>query len=105
MSHFSTAAHAQEVEYDYRYHKFYDTEEESLVLVEGRISSRFSDIPVASSLSEYTLRSLNFRYMGERGSERNIFGGWKYRELYEKSAFIDTLQMVTAFITERKPRL
>lgn len=34
-----------------------------------------------------------------------LFGGWKYRELYEKSAFIDTLQMVTAFITERKPRL
>ena len=34
-----------------------------------------------------------------------LFGGWKYRELYEKSAFIDTLQMVTAFITERKPKL
>lgn len=71
----STAAQAQEVEYDYRYYKFYDTEEESLVLLEGRISSRFSDIPVASSRSEYVLRSLNFRYMGERGSERNIFGG------------------------------
>ena len=71
----STAAQAQEVEYDYRYYKFYDTEEESLVLLEGRISSRFSDIPVASSRSEYALRSLNFRYMGERGSERNIFGG------------------------------
>ena len=34
-----------------------------------------------------------------------MFGGWKYRELYEKSAFVDTIQMVIAFFIERKPKL
>jgi len=34
-----------------------------------------------------------------------LFGGWKYREVYEKSAVIDTVQMVLAFFIERKPKL
>ncbi|MBO5671703.1 MAG: nucleotidyltransferase family protein [Alistipes sp.] len=34
-----------------------------------------------------------------------MFGGWKYRELYEKSALWDTIQMVAAFFIERKPRI
>ena len=34
-----------------------------------------------------------------------LFGGWKYSELYEKSAVIDTMQMVLAFFFERKPRI
>lgn len=34
-----------------------------------------------------------------------LFGGWKYSELYEKSAVIDTTQMVLAFFFERKPRI
>ena len=34
-----------------------------------------------------------------------LLGGWKYRELYEKSAIIDTIQMVWAFVVERKPKL
>lgn len=34
-----------------------------------------------------------------------LFGGWKYRELYEKSAIIDTMQMVLAFFIERKPKI
>lgn len=34
-----------------------------------------------------------------------LFGGWKYRELYNKSAVIDTIQMVWAFFVERKPRI
>lgn len=34
-----------------------------------------------------------------------LFGGWKYRELYEKSAFIDTMQTILAFFIERKPKL
>lgn len=34
-----------------------------------------------------------------------LFGGWKYRELYEKSAAIDTIQMVWAFFTERNPKI
>ena len=34
-----------------------------------------------------------------------LLGGWKYRELYEKSAVIDTMQMVLAFLIERKPRI
>ena len=35
----------------------------------------------------------------------HISGGWKYSELYEKSAIIDTMQMVWAFFTERNPKL
>ena len=35
----------------------------------------------------------------------HIFGGWKYRELYEKSAFIETMKMVLAFFIERKPQI
>ena len=35
----------------------------------------------------------------------HIIGGWKYRELYEKSAFVDTVKMVMAFFIERKPKL
>ena len=35
----------------------------------------------------------------------HIFGGWKYRELYEKSAFIDTARLVLAFFIERKPKI
>ena len=34
-----------------------------------------------------------------------LLGSWKYRELYEKSAFVDTLQMVLAFFVERKPKI
>lgn len=34
-----------------------------------------------------------------------MFGSWKYRELYEKSAFIDTMKMVLAFFIERKPKI
>jgi hypothetical protein len=34
-----------------------------------------------------------------------LLGGWKYSELYEKSAFIDTLEMVVAFFIERKPKI
>ena len=34
-----------------------------------------------------------------------MFGGWKYKELYEKSALLDTIQMVAAFFIERKPRI
>lgn len=34
-----------------------------------------------------------------------LFGGWKYSELYEKSAIIDTMQMVLAFFIERKPKI
>lgn len=34
-----------------------------------------------------------------------MFGGWKYRELYDKSAFIDTTKMIWAFFTERNPKL
>ncbi len=34
-----------------------------------------------------------------------LFGGWKYRKLYEKSAIIDTMQMVLAFFIERKPKI
>lgn len=34
-----------------------------------------------------------------------LFGGWKYSELYEKSAVIDTMQMVLAFFFERKPKI
>lgn len=34
-----------------------------------------------------------------------LFGGWKYSELYEKSAIVDTLQMIIAFLIERKPKL
>lgn len=36
---------------------------------------------------------------------KRMFGGWKYSELYERSAFIDTMQMVLAFFTERKPKI
>jgi len=35
----------------------------------------------------------------------HIFGGWKYRELYEKSAFVETMKMIFAFFTERKPKI
>jgi hypothetical protein len=34
-----------------------------------------------------------------------LLGGWKYSELYERSAFVDTMQMVAAFFIERKPRV
>ena len=34
-----------------------------------------------------------------------LFGGWKYKELYEKSAVIDTMQMIFAFFIERKPKI
>ena len=34
-----------------------------------------------------------------------LLGGWKYSELYEKSAFIDTLEMIAAFFIERKPKI
>lgn len=68
-------AMAQEEEYDYRYYKLYNTEDESIILLEGRQSSRISNIPSVGSKSEYSLRSLNYTYMGERYSERNIFGG------------------------------
>lgn len=34
-----------------------------------------------------------------------MFGGWKYRELYEKSAFVDTMKMVIAFFIERNPKI
>lgn len=34
-----------------------------------------------------------------------MLGGWKYRELYEKSAFVDTMKMVLAFFIERKPKI
>ena len=34
-----------------------------------------------------------------------LFGGWKYRELYERSALVDTIQMIIAFFIERKPQL
>lgn len=34
-----------------------------------------------------------------------LFGGWKYRELYEKSAVVDTMQMVFSFFTERTPKI
>lgn len=35
----------------------------------------------------------------------HLFGGWKYRELYEKSAFLNTMKMVAAFFFERKPKI
>ncbi len=35
----------------------------------------------------------------------HILGGWKYRELYEKSAFVETMKMVCAFFIERKPKI
>lgn len=35
----------------------------------------------------------------------HLFGGWKYRELYEKSAFVETMKMVLAFFTNRKPKI
>lgn len=35
----------------------------------------------------------------------HLFGGWKYRELYEKSAFVETMKMVLAFFTDRKPKI
>lgn len=34
-----------------------------------------------------------------------LFGGWRYRDIYERSAFMDTLSMITSFIFERKPKL
>lgn len=34
-----------------------------------------------------------------------LLGGWKYNELYEKSAIIDTVQMILAFFIERKPKI
>lgn len=34
-----------------------------------------------------------------------LLGGWKYRELYERSAVIDTIQMVWSFFVERKPKI
>ena len=34
-----------------------------------------------------------------------LFGGWRYKELYEKSALLDTMSMVAGFIFERKPKL
>lgn len=34
-----------------------------------------------------------------------LFGGWKYRELYERSALVDTIQMIIAFFIERKPQI
>lgn len=34
-----------------------------------------------------------------------LFGGWRYRDIYEKSAFMDTLSMITSFIVERNPKL
>ena len=70
----SPHASAQE-EYDYRYYKYYNTEDESLLLLEERPSSQPSYIPATNSKSEYALRALNYRYMGERNIERNIFGG------------------------------
>ena len=74
--HLSPIALAQEEgEYDYRYYKFYDTGDESLILLEERPIPRMSNMPTINSRSEYALRALNYRYMGERNIERNIFGG------------------------------
>lgn len=35
----------------------------------------------------------------------HIIGGWKYRELYEKSVFVDTMRMILAFFIERNPKI
>lgn len=34
-----------------------------------------------------------------------LSGGWKYSEVYERSALLDTLQLISAFFIERTPKL
>ena len=64
---------AQE-EYDYHYYKFYK-EDETLISLEDTLSSQHGEMPLLGRNSEYALRALNFRDMGERGAERYTIGG------------------------------
>ena len=34
-----------------------------------------------------------------------LSGGWKYSEVYERSALLDTLHLISAFFIERTPKL
>lgn len=71
ISLFISAVSAQEVEYDYRYYKFYkEDEDEILISLEDTISPIVSNPPTIARSSEYALRALNFRDMGERNAER-----------------------------------
>lgn len=68
---------AQEIDYDYRAYKFYKDDEALLVSLED--TSKF-ELPKAGYVanvaqrSEYALRVLNFRNMGERGTEGYALG-------------------------------
>ena len=75
------------------------------------------DIRTSSKLRDKVLDDILYsekRVSGTKGSKftkrlkiiRNrLLGGWKYKELYERSAFVDTMQMVVAFFIERNPKI
>lgn len=65
---------AQEVDYDYRYYKFYQEDDESLLNLSDSLPAQVTVMPILAQESEYVLRSMNFAKMGERYMERYSVG-------------------------------
>ena len=68
---------AQEIDYDYRAYKFYKDDEPLLVSLEDTVKMelpRAGYVANVAQRSEYALRALNYRNMGERDAENYALG-------------------------------